>query len=87
MVYRVASRGEMELTVKIIREEMARKLEEHGLPAVVFGTDKPVLELEAVKGNGGMSDGEGNGGSEGNGAAGASDSDDRGSGGNGKGGT
>lgn len=74
-------RGELEMTIKISREEMSRKLDEYGLPAVVFGTDKPVLELEARReGNG--SDGKDSGGTEGNGAAGST-SQDGGSRGNG----
>jgi hypothetical protein len=62
-------RGELELTVKITREEIVRKLDEYGLPAVVFGTDKPVLELEAQRVEGNGSDGKDSGGTEGNGAA------------------
>jgi hypothetical protein len=46
--------GEIELNinVELKREELIKKLEERGLPISVFGMDKPVLELEAVKGNG-----------------------------------
>ena len=46
--------GELELNinVELRREELVRKLEERGLPVSVFGITKPVLELEATKGNG-----------------------------------
>jgi hypothetical protein len=46
--------GEIELNVNIElkREELIKKLEERGLPLAVFGMDKPVLELEAAKGDG-----------------------------------
>jgi hypothetical protein len=30
---------------RLSREELARRLEEHGLPPLVFGYDKPVIEL------------------------------------------
>jgi hypothetical protein len=33
--------GEIELSVKITREELARKLEERGLPASIFGIVRP----------------------------------------------
>jgi hypothetical protein len=40
-------RGAIELNVTIDADELGKRLEERGLPAVVFGADKPVLELEA----------------------------------------
>lgn len=40
-------RGAIELNVTIGADELGKRLEERGLPAVVFGADKPVLELEA----------------------------------------
>ena len=52
--------GELELNVKLSAEEFAQRLAERGLPTVVFGSDKPVLELEPrrIAGNGGRCDGE-----------------------------
>ncbi len=47
--------GELQMTLEIKREELARKLEERGLPTFVFGVDRPTLELEAqrrIEGNG-----------------------------------
>ena len=40
-------RGAIELNVTIDADELGKRLEERGLPSVVFGADKPVLELEA----------------------------------------
>jgi hypothetical protein len=39
---------------ELTREELARKLEERGLPPFVFGIDKPTLEIEPrrIEGNG-----------------------------------
>lgn len=44
--------GEIELSAEIKPEDLSRRLEERGLPTAVFGIDKPVLELQANKGNG-----------------------------------
>ncbi len=44
--------GEIELNVKIKPEELNERLSQRGLPPTVFGFDKPVLELQASKGNG-----------------------------------
>jgi hypothetical protein len=42
--------GELEVSVKLTAEELTKKLEERGLPLLVFGgVDKPLLELEAGK--------------------------------------
>ena len=40
--------------LELTREELARKLEERGLPPFVFGIDKPTLEIEPrrIEGNG-----------------------------------
>jgi hypothetical protein len=38
---------------RLSREELARRLEEHGLPPLVFGYDKPVIELGGHKSNNG----------------------------------
>jgi hypothetical protein len=40
------------LVVTIRKEDLQRKLEERGLPRLMFGADVPVLELKADKGNG-----------------------------------
>jgi hypothetical protein len=40
-------RGELELSVKLSREELQRKCEERGLPLFVFGIDVPTLEMQA----------------------------------------
>jgi hypothetical protein len=47
-------RGEIEMNVRLSAEELAQQLQKRGLPAVVFGIDKPVLELESrrIEGNG-----------------------------------
>jgi hypothetical protein len=37
--------GEVDLNVKITREQLAQELEKRGLPGTVFGIDKPVLDL------------------------------------------
>ena len=42
------ARGEIEVNVKLSREEMMKRLIERGLPTTLFGIDKPVLELEAA---------------------------------------
>ncbi len=52
-------RGEIELNVKISAEELPERLSQRGLPPMVFGFDKPVLELQATKGNGADRDGNG----------------------------
>jgi hypothetical protein len=51
--------GEIELSVE--REDLARQLAERGLPSVVFGIDKPTLELEARGSNGNGQDHPGGG--------------------------
>jgi hypothetical protein len=38
-----------ELILEVRHEELVRKMEERGLPPIVFGVDEPVLELEAEK--------------------------------------
>jgi hypothetical protein len=45
-------RGEIELSMKIQPDDLAKRLEDRGIPAFVFGIDKPTLELEANEGNG-----------------------------------
>ena len=42
------ARGEIEVNVKLSREEMMKRLIERGLPTTLFGIDKPVLELKAA---------------------------------------
>jgi hypothetical protein len=45
--------GALEMTVKFTREELAKRLEERGLPPTIFGIDVPTLELEAEHGGNG----------------------------------
>jgi hypothetical protein len=47
-VDRVEQQGksEVDLSIAIKREDLAKKLEEHGLPPQLFGFDKPVLDQE-----------------------------------------
>jgi hypothetical protein len=44
--------GELEFNVKIDPAELARKMQERGLPPIVLGFDKPLLELEPPRLNG-----------------------------------
>jgi hypothetical protein len=53
--------GEIELTHRFTREEMLQKLEEHGLPAFVFGIERPVLTIEHPPQANGHASGSGNG--------------------------
>ena len=57
---------EFDVNIEISPEELADKLEEHGLPGFVFGADKPVLELPPAD-------------TEGNGDAGSTEDSGRGS--------
>ena len=43
------ARGEIEVNVKLSREEMMKRLIERGLPTTLFGIDKPMLELKAAR--------------------------------------
>ena len=43
----MGARGEIEVNVKLSREEMMKRLIERGLPTTLFGIDKPMLELKA----------------------------------------
>src|SRR6516162_4192364 len=51
------ARGEIEVNVKLSREEMMKRLIERGLPTTLFGIDKPVLELKAASERAGASSG------------------------------
>ena len=42
------ARGEIEVNVKLSREEMMKRLIERGLPTSFFGRDKPLLELKTA---------------------------------------
>jgi hypothetical protein len=42
-------RGEIEVNVKLSREELVKRLTERGLPTLIFGADKPVLELASER--------------------------------------
>jgi hypothetical protein len=41
--------GEIEMNVTLRGDDLTKQLEDRGLPTLMFGTDKPVLELEVVK--------------------------------------
>jgi hypothetical protein len=43
-------------TVQLTQEELIRALQERGLPLSVLGTDKPILDLEALPPSGNGSD-------------------------------
>jgi hypothetical protein len=53
--------GALQLNINIKREDLARRLEEHGLPTMIFGIDVPQLELTAETINGNGSDANGGG--------------------------
>ena len=44
----MGARGEIEVNVKLSREEMMKRLIERGLPTSFFGRDKPLLELKTA---------------------------------------
>jgi hypothetical protein len=44
------SLDELDMTIQINPSELASKLEERGLPTMVFGIDKPVLEAPRIEG-------------------------------------
>jgi len=53
----MGARGEIEVNVKLSREEMMKRLIERGLPTTLFGIDKPMLELKAASDQAGASSG------------------------------
>ena len=53
----MGARGEIEVNVKLSREEMMKRLIERGLPTTMFGVDKPMLELKAASDRAGATSG------------------------------
>jgi hypothetical protein len=42
-------RGEIEMNIKLTAEELTKQLADRGLPTMIFGIDKPVLELPSAR--------------------------------------